>query len=75
VCAYRKRRMRGLVRLPVDMSKAELDQLEARGYVDAKSRGSLRRGRGGGARGAGLPGLHQRLTLSCVSCASVAERR
>jgi hypothetical protein len=37
--AWRQRRKRGLVRLPVDLGKDELDQLEAHGYVDPKERG------------------------------------
>ena len=36
---YRKRRKRTLGRLPVDLGKDELDQLEAHGYIDAKERG------------------------------------
>ena len=37
--SWNARRKRGLVRLPVDLRKDELDQLEAHGYIDAKERG------------------------------------
>jgi hypothetical protein len=36
---WRQHRKRGLVRLPVDLGKDELDQLEAHGYLDAQERG------------------------------------
>ena len=39
VKAFRKRRRRGLYRRPILVTKAQLDQLEERGYLDPDRRG------------------------------------
>jgi hypothetical protein len=37
--ALRRRQRAGIRRLPIDVTKAQLDQLEARGYLDPDRRG------------------------------------
>jgi hypothetical protein len=37
--ALRRRQRQGIRRLPIDVTKAQLDQLERRGYLDPDRRG------------------------------------